>query len=276
MGEMIYADDEQKPTGMPRWLVILLGMSAVLLLWAGSFYFVVAALRRASLAQGPPLPAPGELMTLLFGASAISLGLFTIFAGGVAIFGWQSLKQDIAKDVRVSLHKQIDALERELRGRVLAAIGMVLGLFYVRAEKSPHDEETSERADFLAEAVQHCWAAYKLLKDLEGNGKYMALNNFLYFSAVQGATASRDFLLDKAKELKRVGEEKSHWEGLLTYCRVILEFSDSIEELKGAHLLASQLDKKSELTNRQKREAASYAASLSARLTRLSDRAQGT
>jgi hypothetical protein len=257
---------------------MLIGMSAVLVLWVGSFHVLLWDLTH----RVPKLPALsqqtfGDLATLLFGTSGIALGVFTLLIGGGALIGWQAIENLVQNAAERATRARMGDLERELRGRFLAAIGMLLGLFYARSEKPDQDEEEKAvRADYLAESVQHCWQAYKLLKDTEGNGKYMALNNFLYFSSMQGSIGTRGgtrgFLLEKAEELRRIGEEKNFWDGLLTYCAVVSIFGDEIRQLRDARDLSLELLDNKELTGRQKKEAALYAALLAKKLAEQSAR----
>jgi hypothetical protein len=275
MAEMIETPEE--PTWKPqllRWVQIILGMSLVLALWALTLFLVKSALA-LPVAKGNS-PAAGDPGTVLLGTSGIMLGIFTVLVGGLAIFGWQALKESTRKDVEASTDKRIGLLENELRGRVLAAIGVVYGkISSISSERQEEAREEEARADLMSDAVEICERAYKVLKDLEGNGKYMALNNYVYFSCMRGTTGTRSFLLEKAGELKRVGHEKSYWPALLTYCRAILEFSDSIEEVARAHDLADELKQKRELTNSQRTEAATYAASLAEKREKLTTRPMG-
>jgi membrane protein implicated in regulation of membrane protease activity len=270
---MIRIDIEPEPKakeGIPRWLAITLVSVLILALWGACCLFVLAAL---SLSKQAILPSLGDMATLLFGASSVALIIFSLLIGGVAVFGYSSLKEGLRKDIEKDTNKRFDAVEKELRGRVLAGIGMVLGMFYLQGEREHEEggrseEEKNERADYLAEIVENCWAAYKILKEVEGNSKYMALNNALYFSSIQGDKGQSGRVLQKARELEPVAHDKNFWEGLLTYCRVILAFSEDAEEIAKAKKLASDLAMTKELTERQRREATSYVASLAAKLAK--------
>jgi hypothetical protein len=278
MAEMIETPAESSwKAELLKWVQIILGMSFVLALWALTLFLFKAALALPI----PPgsSPASGDLGTILLGTSGIMLGIFTVLVGGLAIFGWQVLKEATRKDVEASTDKRIRSLESELRGRVLAAIGLVYGVSGLISstsnEKKKDGREEPARPDILAEAVEISERAYKILKDVEGNGKYMALNNYVFFSCIRGTTGTRSFLLDKAGELKRVGHEKSYWAALLTYCRAILEFSDSTEEVTRAQELSAELSQKRELTDPQKTEATAYVASLSKKREELTARTLG-
>jgi hypothetical protein len=260
MKESIETEAEgRSKRGIPRLLIIVVVVSLVLLLWASSFYVVMAALRLGVPAGN--LPSLGDMATLLFGASSLALILFSLLIGGVAIIGWQSLKQDVRKEIEAATHERINALELELRGRVLAAIGLMLGVLH----SSPDRLEQDGQGGYLSEAVQHCEEAYKLLKGLKGNAKYMALNNFVYYSCLSGDTEKRDYLLAQAQVLKRVGQEKDYLEALLTYCRTILQFGTRTEELSDAHSMATALLRR-DLTERQKKEVTFYVTSLAKKL----------
>jgi hypothetical protein len=279
MAEMIEAPVESKRQAkLVRWVQIILGMSVVLALWALTLFLLRSALA-LQVPQGNP--ASGDLGTVLLGTSGIMLGVFTVLVGGLAIFGWQALKESTRKDVEASTNKRIGLLENELRGRALAAIGVAYSLTSsISSERKEDEREEAARADLLVYVVEICERAYKLLKDLEGNGKYMALNNYVFLSCVLSSMRrttgkTRSFLLAKAGELKRVGHEKSYWPALLTYCRAILEFSDSAEEVTHAQALAIELSQEGELTNSQKTEATAYVASLTKKREKLTARTVG-
>jgi hypothetical protein len=273
MGVMMDDDNAAVPkkSALPIRLKIWMGASLVAILWGCTFYLVVAALREGV----PPLTKTNSLAdiaTLAFGTSGVALAVFSLLVGGAAIAGWQQLKQGVRNEVEEAMQERIVNLEKELRARVLASIGMVLGLFYARMDPEQNldtQKLREERADYLAEVVQHCLSAYKMFKELPGTGKYMALNNLVYFASIQGEMSTRSFILEKARELRTVAEERNFWEGLLTYCLAVLQFSSDLVEVGGAQSLASELAGKRELTDRQKREAATTATSLANKLLHL-------
>jgi hypothetical protein len=262
--------EKNEPAGMPRWILSLIGVSVVALLWVLCFLGI-----RWALSLGTPALNKEELSnlaTLLFGASGISMAVFSLIVGGVAVLGWSTLKENVRKEVEDVIREDLKKLEKELRGRVLAAVGMVLGLFYARTDDvmpgkgSDRQARAAERSDYLAEVVGHCWRAYKELKEVNSLGQYMALNNYVYFSSLHGNPDSRSLLLERATDLRKVAEEKSYWDALLTYCLAISTFSNEQTKIREAHKLAQELEKKGDLTVRQRREAAQLAASLSSLL----------
>jgi hypothetical protein len=264
---------EEPPKGLPRWILISLGVSGIALLWAFIFYLVNEVLSRG-VAPISGQNAVSDLATLLFGASGITLAIFSLVVGGVAVAGWNTIKEGVRKDVETTIRSDISQVEKELRGRVLANVGMVLGLFYARTHEQVlpgqvHDDARAraERDDYLAEVVEHCLRAYKMLKEVKSVGQFMALNNYVYFSCLHGRPSSRIILLEMARELRRVGEERGYWDALLTYCLAIDKFSDVPEDLRTAAGIALELKEKGNLTDRQRREAASLATSLLSRPT---------
>src|ERR1700758_1363741 len=143
-------DLEAKPRvreKVPRWLKILLVAGGVVVLWAGALYLVIAALR-----LGVPrglLPSLGELATLLFGAASLALFIFSILIAGVAIIGYETLREGARKDIEAAMRSRIDVLESELRGRVLSVIGFMIGTLH----STPDQLEQHEHRPFLSEAV---------------------------------------------------------------------------------------------------------------------------
>lgn len=245
---------------LPTGLRIGLVWSLILFLLAGSFYLVMAALQMGLPAEA--LPGIGDMATLLFGASSIALIIFSLLFAAVAVMGWQSLKAEVQKDIEENTEEEVRELEKELRGRVLTAIGFSIGTLH----SSPDRMEQDEHKDYLSEAVYFCRAGYNILKNSKGMAGAMALNNLVYYSCLYGEDAKSDFLLKKAQELKAIGQEYSHPDSLLTFCRVILQYSSDLGELKEAQSIARSLLDTAQLTPRQKKEATFYVASLATKL----------
>lgn len=235
----------------------LLVSSVIVALWAGSFFVVVAALKLGG-PGGRSLADLGDLATVLFGASSLALIIFSLLVAGVAISGWQSLKSDVRKEVEAATHQRIDTLEKEFRGRVFSIFGFMIGALH----SNPNQLDQGENKDYLSEAVDHCRRAYNILKEIEGPAKFTALNNLVYYSCLSGEETSRDYLLEQAQVLKRLGQEKNYPDALLTYSRVMLQYSSDIAALQDARSIANALLRASKVSERQKKEAAFYVASL--------------
>ena len=253
--------------GISRLAKIWLVWGLIAFLWSGSLVMVFASLR-LGVPAGAELPSLGDMATLLFGASSVALIIFSLLIGGIAIAGYQTLKEGVKKDIEVSMRERINELERELRGRVIAAIGLMSGTLYSKPEQLVQSEEDK---DYLSEAVQYCDDAYRILKTLPGNVQYMALNNRAYYSCLlKGGDKVRDplfegALLQDALELKKIGRDKNFTEALLTYCRVILQFGTDPGEIQEAYDIAKVLQVR-ELTPRQKKEVTFYVTHLAKKL----------
>jgi hypothetical protein len=98
----------------------------------------------------------------------------------------------------------------------------------------------------------------------------MALINLVYYSCLHGDDLRRDELMIQAREVKKVGQQYANPPALLTYCRAVLQYG-SREDLHDA-LSVAKLTQEMELTERQKKEATFYVASLTDKLATL----QGT
>jgi hypothetical protein len=267
------------------WLTVLFLSAGFIYLVLGSANLLSVVLARP-LVQGHLAMTQAELATILFGASSIGLVLFSLLLAGAAIIEWQSLKADVKKltdAAEVTLEKAEEAtrssvneigtlrkrLDAELRGRVDAATGFMIG-----AANSQPDSDGQEEAakDYLAEAIHHIRRGYDRLKDLDGNGKYMALNNLVYFSCLLGDIANRDELVKYGQDLLQVGRRFRDLPYaapyLMTYCRVVLVYSAKRSELEQAQAIAKTLLDNGGLTSLQKKEATYLVASLGTRLAR--------
>lgn len=240
-------------------MVILLMVSIVLVLWSVSFYAVLTALTQKIPREN--LPDFGGMATLFFGVSGLGLVLFSLFFGGVAIIGWQSLKNELRKDIEAATLERISTLEKELRGRVLTIIGFMIGELH----SNPDRLEQDEHKDFLSEAVWYCRKGYEILKDVEAKGKNMALNNLVYYTCLYGEELKCDLLLKQARRLREIGQEYDYAACLLTYCRVVLQCSSDTSDMKDAYSIATGV-LRMKLTERQKKEATFYVTSLAAKV----------
>lgn len=250
-------------------LHIWLWSSGIIFLWMGSAYFLSEVLSKK---PNPEALAPttSDLATIFFGASSLALIIFSLLLAMAAIIEWQSLKRDVRKEIELAdaAEKRMTRLEKELKGRMHTVTGLVIGSLHsdpLAEQQDPRDK------DYLGEAIYYSQKGYKILKEIEGNGKYMALNNMLYYSCLLGNESRRDVFLAQAREIKEISEkyEDSQYIApyLMTFCRVVLTFgSDSdLAELKLARDRAESLLEMN-LTSLQRKEAAMLAASLDRKL----------
>lgn len=254
-----------------RWFQISLWASIIVLLWAASAYIASEALSKKPNPEALP-PTVSELAIVLFAASALALIMFSLLITIVAIVEWQSLKNNAERELKLveSTEKRMTHLEKELKGRMHAVTGLVIGSLH----SDPLSEKQDPRSkDYLAEALYYSQKGYKTLKEVEGNGKYMALNNVLYYSCLLGDESRRDTYLAQARELREISEryEDSQYIApyLMTYCRVVLTFGADLDELRLARK-KSELLLEMNLTRLQRKEAEMLAASLAKKLAVLS------
>ncbi len=145
----------------------------------------------------------------------------------------------------------------------------IFGFMIGALHSNPNQLDQGEHKDYLSEAVDHCRRAYNILKEIGGSAKYSALNNLVYYSCLAGEEMARDYLLEQAQLLKKIGQEKNFPDFLLTYCRVRLQYSANIDELQDARSIANALLHASQINERQRREATFYVASLSEKINDL-------
>ncbi|HVF60969.1 MAG TPA: hypothetical protein VNJ70_14275 [Thermoanaerobaculia bacterium] len=261
-------DDKPNPDRGPKWRYALV-LGLITLIYCVSFASVVIAFRMG-VPPGDPLDF-GDFATLQFSSVGIGLVLISLIAAAVALLGYDKLKSDLRKEVEASTSGRIHALEQELRGRAYAIYGLLLGALHLARTQA--DEE----GDYLKEATFLSRKAYETLKNLEGTGKYMALNNLVYYSCLLGDESKADLLLQQARELRDVGQkyEDSAYISpyLLTFCRAVSTYGSDPKEIRQALSITEIVEKRS-LTSLQKKEAADIAASLRAKLPEPSDGAR--
>ncbi|HKI03971.1 MAG TPA: hypothetical protein VKK31_18465 [Thermoanaerobaculia bacterium] len=176
------------------------------------------------------------------------------------------LDADIKEKTR-QLEQKTHQLEEEIRGRVHSVMGNMIGTLHT---DPTIDEQSPENQDYLAEAVYFSTKGYERLKALPGNGKYVALNNLVYFSTLLRTQARRADLLRQARELLAVGREFEHLPYstpyLMTYARTILVYGSDRDEIQEARGTVQEILAKGGLPNRLEREARYIETSLSAKL----------
>ncbi|HEX3531396.1 MAG TPA: hypothetical protein VH988_30410 [Thermoanaerobaculia bacterium] len=280
-----------------NWLQIIGWASGIIFLWAGSAFFLSEALSERPNPGAVP-PSISDLATIFFGASSLALIAFSLILAIAALIQWQSLKAEVARVVdsaRTNLERadraaeesrerlaslegkmqsRFNMIENELRGRVDAVMGVAIGTLHVNPTAAKQKDGIEHH---IAEVLVYCNRSYKLLKDLGGNGKYMALNNLLYFSSFVDLTAKRDELLTQARQLRDVAEQFEDRPHIapyfLTFCRVVLIYSSVIHEIEEALAIAKDLSAKRP-TQFLGLEATYLMTSLSAKLDRLSGSAR--
>jgi hypothetical protein len=207
-------------------------------------------------------PSLSDLATIFFGASSVALIIFSVLLAGAAIIEWQSVKETI-KQATEAANRAADAasgrignLEKEIRGRVDSLMGLMLATVHSDPLALKQKEE---KKDYIAEAVYYCQQGYDRLEDVEGYGKYMALNNLLFYSCLLGKEAKREVFLEQSLRLRNVGHKFKAAAYLLTYCRVLLTYSNDLGALNEALAIAEQeIPDETNPTPLQKLEAARY------------------
>jgi hypothetical protein len=268
-------------------------VAGTVLLYATSAYFIARVLSMRKPITGST-PSVGDLAAIFFGASSLGLIVFSLVVAVAALIQWQALKSEIGriaeaaeanldktnkatleneervKSLEKTMQEQVKALETELRGRVDAVNGAMIGTLH-SDPASP--TQSDDDKDYIAEAIYHCQRGYDRLKELPGNGKWMALNSLVYFSCLLGSQAKRDLLLQQGRQLRDVGRQYEHLPYaapyLLTFCHVALVYGSDRDELMQALAIArNRLE--TNLTSLQKKEATYLVASLTAKLAGLS------
>jgi hypothetical protein len=232
--------------------------------------------------------ALGDLATVLFGAASIALFILSMFIALVAVFGWQSLQENIRSSVETETRKAIDRLvkermeplenelrtraerlvgrelgermqplENELRGRVYSILGLVMGETNIDPETfAPKDK------DLLREAVINSRKGYELLQKTDSPGKYLALNNLVYYSSLVGDRSKGKLMLEYARLLRDAGQEHDARNLLLTYCRAVIEFALDPADTAEAYAIAHSIADDPTRPERERREAKLYLTSL--------------
>ena len=271
---------------------IILWWSANIFLWMGSLAFLLFALSW----RMPPktvIPDIGDLTTILFGVSSMALIAFSLLFAAAALVQWGQLQAEVkrftaageatlekvntasqtneervnALDAKIKESNQ--KLEQELRGRVDAVMGAMIGTLHSKADS---DMQTPDDLNYIAEAIHHCEAGYARLEKIEGNGKYMALNSLVYFSCLAKVPGETEEMLRNGRQLRDIGkkykDKSSSAPYLMTFCRVASLYSSDRNEIEEALAIAKRLIGM-KLTSLQAKEAAYLAASLEKRLKKM-------
>ncbi len=267
--------------------------SGMIFLWMGSALFLMKVLSEEPDTRNLA-PSLSDLATVFFGASSLALIIFSLLVAVAALIQWQSVETKVQRlteaaeaalarvdqatqdnENRVSsleerMKKKLGALEAELRGRVDAVMGTMIGNLNSNPTSPVQREEDK---DYISEAIHYAQRGFDRLKELDGNGKYMALNSLVYYSCLLGSNAKSDLLLEQGKVLRDVGRKYEHLPYaapyLLSFCRVELVYGTDLADLKQALAIAQGL-LEMKLTPLIRKEAAYLVASLTEKLTGLS------
>jgi hypothetical protein len=231
---------------MARAIASVFSIGVVVLIWSVSYHIVRHA-RPEKVSTSP------ELATLLFGASAIALFIFSLVVVALALVGWKSLLIAVREEATTTVKEELASMRNELRGRSLSILGYMLGEMNTRSDSlEPADK------DGIAEAVRLCQQGYDFLKKLGGAPEFMSLNNLIYYSCVEGDRSRSDFILKSARRLMDAGQEHDVANLQLTACRAILQYGTDREERQRAHELLAELANKRNIPTRERREARFY------------------
>lgn len=229
--------------------VLLLGV--IVLVWVSSFY-----LARTGIEALPKIKGTADLATILFGSASLALFFFSILVAIVAIVGWEAVEGKIRESVESVTSKRLEKVENEARGRSWAVLGYVIGENSVTPDfLEPLNEER------LIEAIEFSEKGYALLKGTGLPAEFMVLNNLLGYACVLPDRSRRGYFLEGARRLRAAAEEHDSLNLLLTYCKVICEFSLEPREIEEAYSTFQDVRYSPRLNDKQKREA-DYLASL--------------
>jgi hypothetical protein len=249
-------------------------------------------------------PTENDLATLFSGASSLALIMFSLLLAFAAIIGWQSLRHDVetvkdraetileetqktnklsirrAQRLQIRLERRVtklegemktrnDEIEKELRGRVTAVMGLVIGTLHSDPTAKVQKEEDEP---YLLEAIYHSSEAYEKLGQLPGNSKYHALNNLVYYSCLLGVKSGQDKLIEQGRDLRDIGRKYRGLAAapyLVTYARTVLAFSSDEDQIRDALGTIQQVRSMAGLSKLAEREAQVVEGSLSEKLTSL-------
>src|SRR5262249_862630 len=142
---------------------------------------------------------------------------------------------------------------KEVRARATTIMGFLIGTLH----SDPKAEvQRGEDKEYLAEAVYLCQKGYDDLRQVPGEGLYMALNSLVHYSTLLRLDENREILLEQAREIKRYTERSKHAAPyILTFCRTVGTYGTDVDELKEAHFLADRISTSDEATQMTKSEA---------------------
>ena len=247
----------RKVTLRAAWLATKIG-SALVLSASASVYLIRHSDVKAARISG-------DLPGLLFGSVSLTLAVFSAIIAIAAIPGWQSLKLTIQERIDAAQKKieagnlqKLELLEKEMRGRALFGLGYMTGEMSIDPETLRVKKTDSSR---LRDAILLCEQGYEFLKDVEGSTKFMALNNYIFYSCALGDDLKKEIILTRAHILKRAALEHDAVDLLLTASRAFLQYGSEIEKKTNREFILSL--KKWELTDKQLKEADLYLTSFS-------------
>ena len=158
---------------------------------------------------------------------------------------------------------RIEALDGEMRGRMYALIGVVIG-------ETAMDPETFEPRDKdrLREAISNVQRGYELLQKVEkpeGPGTYQALNNWVFYSCVVNDRLSGRLILERARLLRDAALPRRNRNLLTTYCRAAGMFEVIESEREQAREIAQGVVDDPLSSERERRDARQCLALLKTR-----------
>jgi chaperonin cofactor prefoldin len=191
--------------------------------------------------------------------------------------------QEKVKALKIDVQEHFDALigtidertgqtVKEFRARATTIMGFMIGTLHSDPLKQVQEPENR---DYLAEAVYLCQKGFNDLREMDGEGKYMALNNLVYYSTLLGVDDNTELLLEQAREIKSYAEKAKHAPPyILTFCRAVATYGSDLNELKEALFLADRIST-SDVTAMTKTEATHVVASVKKKIEELASQTTG-
>lgn len=194
-----------------------------------------------------------DLADVLLAAAALAVMLFTAVVGVVAVLQWSALEKQLRAEIATKVTEQVELAKKEMKGRLLASVGHMMGV----VAREPGTYDARDRT-IMPEVVELCERAHDDLKSCGDLLELSALNNLVFYLALEGNEAKTEYVLTHAKRLRDLGQKRNDSHSLINYCRAILEFSRDKDEIEEARRITRSVLSRESLTPRARKEAEHY------------------
>lgn len=200
------------------------------------------------------------LWQVLIGVAALALYVLTILLAVASVWLYIWGKPWIVEMVHKAVKSEMDYRENELRGRLVGYVGFIFGRL---REVKP---------DFIHAAIDYSGRAYERLADTS-DWKITALNNLAFYLSVRGYSTDSDAAIKYAKALLDGYALRKNIDWLTTYASVVVsyykDFDSPRQTLLHAEKLMEELQRRDDVTPRDKQNAARHLEGIRAAIKEL-------
>jgi hypothetical protein len=214
----------QKMTLWKRMRLWMIALGVVGSIWAPAVWIAFHT-------QLPKDAKPWDIATLLFAASTFAVFAFSILLAILAVVGWQTISENIRRQVKKAFKIKKRKYNKEIIGRHFSVMAFLVGY-------SSYDHKTLAVTDYdlLNQAIDYGQIAARKFPKKQDHSFYIA-NNLVSFLCLRGERGDKEQVLREAERLMKKAQPSGWNFMVLTACRAMCQYADDPQAREAKKIL---------------------------------------